>query len=36
MIYRIATELSKVLGSEPAFWMALSKNYHEKKGGSDA
>ena len=32
----IATELSKVLGSEPAFWMNLSKNYHDKKGGTDA
>ena len=28
----MATKLSSVLGSEPAFWMALSKNYHDKKG----
>ena len=28
----IATELSKVLGSSPEFWMALSRNYFEKKG----
>ena len=32
---RIATELSKVLGSEPLFWMNLSKNYHDKKGDKD-
>ena len=32
----IATELSMVLGSEPALWMNLSKNYHDKKGGKDA
>ena len=32
----MAIKLSSVLGSEPAFWMALSKNYHDKKGGSDA
>lgn len=28
----MATKLSSVLGSEPAFWMALSKNYFDKKG----
>lgn len=32
----MAIKLSSVLGSEPAFWMALSKNYHDKKGGKDA
>ncbi len=32
----IATELSKVLGSTPEFWINLSRNYFEKKGGSDA
>lgn len=31
----IATDLSRVLGSTPEFWMELSKNYFEKKGGSD-
>ena len=30
----MAIKLSSVLGSEPAFWLALSKNYHDKKGGT--
>lgn len=31
---QMAEKLSKVLGSEPAFWMNLSKNYHDEKGES--
>jgi len=27
-----AIKLSRFLGSEPAFWMNLSKNYFDKKG----
>jgi len=32
----LADKLSKVLGSSPEFWINLSRNYFEKKGGSDA
>jgi len=32
----MAIKLSSILGSEPAFWVNLSKNYHDKKGGKDA
>ena len=35
----MAIKLSSVLGSEPEFWIALSKNYFDAlklKGGSDA
>lgn len=28
----LATKLSSKLGGAPAFWMALSKNYFDKKG----
>ena len=28
----LATKLSSKLGGAPAFWINLSKNYHDKKG----
>jgi plasmid maintenance system antidote protein VapI len=33
--YYIARELSKILGSEPEFWIALSKNYFDRQGKSE-